>query len=236
MKNTHTHANSKWAATQRTGQELQNQLPITRYTHLPPTIAGSRTQVSACVWGSLSATGVVLLCGFYTSVLAKKCSRGAVVVWYQVILLLITMGFYRSLPSVEVGIFSSVSIQSKYMHATTGTTLLPLQLLLLLQCDFRGHPSLIESFNIWMKYMFLLILGWVVNDIPLQLLYGCVPCVTRGISECFIFCRQSFVLCGRGNLPCKRHNKRMHQHTDKYYTTMLGGIMNKDSSSSFSDW
>ena len=142
------------------------------------------------------------------------------------------MGFYRSLPSVEVGIFSSVSIQSKYMHATTGTTLLPLQLLLLLQCDFRGHPSLIESFNIWMKYMFLLILGWVVNDIPLQLLYGCVPCVTRGISECFIFCRQSFVLCGRGNLPCKRHNKRMHQHTDKYYTTMLGGIMNKDCSES----
>ena len=63
------------------------------------------------------------------------------------------------------------------MHVATGTSLL---LLLLLQCDFRGQPMLIESSSPFFGASFSV----SVNLIPL--LYCCVACVTRVCAVCAV--------------------------------------------------
>ena len=60
------------------------------------------------------------------------------------------------------------------MHAATGTVTL------LLQCDFRGQPSVVESSSSFFGVTFSI----SVNVIPL--LYCCVPCATRVCAVCAV--------------------------------------------------
>ena len=69
------------------------------------------------------------------------------------------------------------------MHAATGTT----SLLPLLQCDFRGQPSVVESSSPFFRRILFI----SVNTIPLLLCTAvfpvsriCVPCVTRVCAVC----------------------------------------------------
>ena len=84
------------------------------------------------------------------------------------------------------------------MHAATGTTI-PL-LLLLLPCDFRGQPSVVESSSPFVGASF----SNFLNIIPLhctvvfrvsRLCVRCLPCVRRGVFSKFFYCRQPSLLC-----------------------------------------
>ena len=105
------------------------------------------------------------------------------------------------------------------IHAATGTTKL---LLLRLQCDCRGQPSVVESSTSFFGASFSISV-YYVHIIPLLgMLQYCswVRCITRGVlssafrhlSSAFILfsCRQPSVLCGRGLLRRERRNKDRH--------------------------
>ena len=94
---------------------------------------------------------------------AVVCPRCFAAVFYSVV------AFYRILRSVELEVSAAVWC----MHAATGMA--TLLLLLMLQCDVRGQPSVDESSNPSFDASFPI----SVNSIPLQLPYGCVPCATR---------------------------------------------------------